>query len=62
MVSSFLFASLDLHVDLCQAAFDLFVIIMATCNMLDRPRGPQHNVVSEMRRDGAVWFLVRLLL
>ena len=30
--------------------------------MLDRPRGPQHNLIAEMRRDGAVWFLVRLLL
>ncbi|KAI0795179.1 hypothetical protein BC629DRAFT_1439485 [Irpex lacteus] len=40
----------------CALLYDVFVIILATCNALDRPRRPQHKVITDLHRDGAIWF------
>ncbi len=39
----------------------MFVILLTAYNVLDRPRRPQERFTVEMRRDGALWFLVSLL-
>ncbi|KAI0743305.1 hypothetical protein BC629DRAFT_1445460 [Irpex lacteus] len=42
----------------CMPAFDVFVILLTAYNVLDRPRRPQERFTVEMRRDGALWFLI----
>ena len=40
-------------------AFDCFTIGHAVINALDRPRRQNSDVLKELRRDGAVFFVVR---
>ncbi|KAI0685403.1 hypothetical protein BC835DRAFT_1384301 [Cytidiella melzeri] len=40
----------------CMVAFDVFVIILTACSALDRPRRNQHELITNMRRDGALSF------
>lgn len=42
-----------------QFAYDVLVVILMSCNVLDRPRRPQHKLATDLRRDGAIWFFVR---
>ncbi|KAI0803145.1 hypothetical protein BC629DRAFT_1492036 [Irpex lacteus] len=42
----------------CTFTFDVIVIVLAVCNALDRPRGPQHKLIESIQRDGAIWFFV----
>ncbi|KAI0083282.1 hypothetical protein BDY19DRAFT_910715 [Irpex rosettiformis] len=42
----------------CVLLYDVFVILLAVFNVFDRPRRPQHKVVMDLHRDGAIWFFV----
>lgn len=46
--------------NLAQLLYDVFVVCLALFNALDRPRGPRHKIVTNLHRDGAIWFFCEL--
>lgn len=44
-----------------QVAFDVLALVVIIMNSFHRPYTHHQDVVSSLRRDGAVWFVVRAL-
>ncbi|KAI0799675.1 hypothetical protein BC629DRAFT_1497635 [Irpex lacteus] len=42
----------------CVLLYDVFVVCLALFNALDRPRRPRHKIVTNLHRDGAIWFFM----
>lgn len=44
-----------------KVAFDCYIVILTVLNAVDRPRQADARIIHDLRRDGGLTFLVRVI-